>query len=281
MRFEATLLALVVTGAVGAGCSGGNDADSVGSVAAIDLTSFEVVDLSHPYDQETLYWPTSPSAFELETLHFGPTEAGFFYSANTFSTPEHGGTHLDAPIHFAEEGWNVEQIPLERLIGPAIVLDVTTQAAADPDYLLTVETIEAWEAEHGSIPPSSIVLLRTGWSSRWPQAVPYLGDDTRGDASGLHFPGFGENAVRLLVEERGIALLGIDTASIDHGPSRYFLAHQAAAAANVPALENVTNLGQLPATGAWVIALPIKIAGGSGGPVRIVALVPRSTAARG
>lgn len=278
MRLEAALLALAVTGAA---CSGGDDADSVGSVAALDLTSVEVVDLSHPYDQETLYWPTSPSAFELETLHFGPTEAGFFYSANTLSTPEHGGTHLDAPIHFAEEGWSVEQIPVERLIGAAIVLDVTAHAAADRDYLLNVEAIEAWEAEHGSIPPSSIVLLRTGWSSRWPEAESYLGDDTPGDASNLHFPGFGEDAVRLLVEERKISVLGIDTASIDHGPSQYFLAHQAAAAANVPALENVTNLGQLPATGAWVVALPIKIGGGSGGPVRIVALVPRSTAGRG
>ncbi len=241
----------------------------------VDLARAEVVDLSHAYGADTLYWPTSPSAFEYESLFHGPTGDGYFYSAGRFSTPEHGGTHLDAPIHFAEGRWTADAIPLERLIGPAIVIDVAAQAAADPDYRLQPADVEAWEREHGPVPEGAIVLLRTGWGKRWPDREAYLGDDTPGDASNLHFPAYGEAAARLLIEERGVAVLGVDTASIDHGPSRYFLVHQVAGDANVPGLENVANLDRLPATGAWVVALPMKIAGGSGGPVRIVALVPR------
>ncbi|MFQ5526365.1 MAG: cyclase family protein [Thermoanaerobaculia bacterium] len=247
----------------------------------LDLATARIIDLSHTYDDETLYWPTSPSTFELEVLHSGPTEAGFFYSANRFSTPEHGGTHLDAPVHFANSAWTTEQIPLERLIGAAVVIDITEQARADRDYGLTVADIQAWETDNGTIPADAIVLLRTGWSAKWPDAEEYLGDDTSGDASNLHFPAYGEASARFLVEEREVAVLGVDTASIDHGPSRDFPAHQAAAAANVPALENLANLDELPATGAWVFALPMKIGGGSGGPVRIAALVPPLTAATG
>jgi kynurenine formamidase len=272
MRFNTALLVLAVAATA---CSGEVDkGPDVDTLRGPSLASARIVDLSYSYNEDTLYWPTSPSGFELEELHHGPTEAGFFYAANVFSTPEHGGTHLDAPIHFAEGAWTTEQIPLDRLNGPAVVLDVSTQAREDSDYLLTVDDVKAWEAEHGLIPRHAIVLLRTGWGERWPNRRDYLGDDTPGDATNLHFPAYSESAVRLLVEEREIAVLGVDTASIDHGPSRYFLAHQAAAAANVPALENVANLGQLPTTGAWIFALPIKIAGGSGGPVRIAALIP-------
>jgi kynurenine formamidase len=240
---------------------------------AFDLAKVQVVDLSHSYDEETLYWPTSPSAFELESLHHGPTEAGYFYSAKTFCTPEHGGTHLDAPIHFAEGAWTSEEIPIDRLIGPAVVMDVAEKARADPDYRLSVADVEAWEAEYGTVPAGSIVLLRTGWGSFWPDRKAVFGDDTPGDASNLHFPSYGEEAARLLVEERRVAVLGADTPSIDHGPSQYFLVHQVANAANVPGLENVANLDRLPPVGAWIFALPMKIAGGSGGPVRIVALI--------
>jgi kynurenine formamidase len=241
----------------------------------IDFANYELVDLSHAFDSDTIYWPTSPSQFELEQLSYGETEAGFFYASNVVCTPEHGGTHLDAPIHFAAERWTTEQIPLQRLIGPALVLDQSEAAAADPDYRLTRADVEAWEETHGSIQEGAIVLLRTGWGRRWPDRAAYLGDDTPGDASNLHFPSFGEDAARLLVEEREVGVLGVDTASIDYGPSTDFIVHQVANGANVPGLENVANLELLPATGAWVIALPMKIAGGSGGPVRIVALVPR------
>jgi len=239
------------------------------------LDRARILDLTHPFDERTLYWPTATSGFKLTTLHRGMTEAGFFYTANAFCAPEHGGTHMDAPVHFAEGRLSLDQVPVERLIGPAVVIDVTRQAAADPDYRLTIDDVRAWEVRHGRIPKAAIVLLRTGWAARWPDAKRYFGDDTPGDASRLHFPSYGKESARLLVEERGVAALGVDTASIDHGPSRDFIVHQIAAKANVPGLENVGDLAQVPEQGAWVLALPMKIGGGSGGPVRIVALVPR------
>lgn len=247
--------------------------------AGLDLATAGLVDLSHTYDETTLYWPTSPSRFQRTVLAHGPAEAGYFYSAGAVATPEHGGTHLDAPIHFAAEGWTVDEIPLQRLSGPAVVINVRDAAEADPDHRLTVAEVAAWEAEHGRVPEGSIVLLRTGWSRRWPDAMAYLGDDTPGDASDLHFPSYGAEAARLLIDERHVSALGVDTASIDHGPSTDFPVHRLAGERQVPGFENLTNLDALPATGAWVIALPMKIGGGSGGPLRAVALVPLDGAA--
>ncbi len=246
----------------------------------ISLAKSHIVDLSHGFGARTLYWPTSPSKFALEKLAYGPTTAGFFYAANSFCTPEHGGTHLDAPIHFAEGKQTADQIPLERLIAPAVVIDASAQAAANRDYRLSREDLEAFEKRHRRIEPGTIVLLRTAWSRHWPNAKAYLGDDTQGDASKLSFPSFGEDAAKLLVEERQVAALGVDTASIDYGKSTTFMVHRIAAAHNVPGLENLTNLDQLPPRGAIVIALPMKIEGGSGGPLRAVALVGKSSAGK-
>ena len=243
--------------------------------APLDLQGVRVIDLTYAFDEKTIYWPTSPSTFKLDRLAYGKTEAGFFYASNALCTPEHGGTHLDAPIHFAEGKRTADQIPPEQLIAPAAVIDVSAKAAADADYRLTLEDVRAWEAKHGAIAPGTIVLLRTGWGKRWPDRKRYLGDDKPGDASNLHFPSYGAEAARYLVEQRKVGALGVDTASIDHGPSKDFIVHQIANGANVPGLENVAHLEELPETGAWVIALPMKIAGGSGGPVRIVALVPK------
>lgn len=234
-----------------------------------------IVDLSHAYGPSTVYWPTSPTKFTLETLASGRTEAGYFYAANSLCTPEHGGTHLDAPRHFAESGQTTDQIPLDRLIAPAVVLDVSAQASANRDYTLTPEDVRQFEQATGAIAPGTIVLLRTGWSRHWPNAKAYLGDDTPGDASRLSFPSFGPDAAKLLVEDRRVAALGIDTASIDYGRSADFRVHRIAAARNVPGLENLTNLDRLPARGATVVALPMKIEGGSGGPLRAVALLTR------
>jgi kynurenine formamidase len=240
----------------------------------VDLAKAKVVDLTHPFDDKTIYWPTSPSAFEMKSLAHGPTPGGWFYASNSICTPEHGGTHLDAPLHFSQDGRPADQVPPRQLIAPAAVVDVSAKAAADPDYRLTVDDVKAWEKSHGTIAPGTIVLLRTGWSKRWPDKKAYLGDDTPGDASKLHFPSYGAEAARYLVAERKVGAIGVDTASIDYGASKDFQVHRIASAANVPGLENVTALDAVPATGAWVVALPMKIAGGSGGPLRIVAIVP-------
>ncbi|HUF28428.1 MAG TPA: cyclase family protein [Gemmatimonadaceae bacterium] len=242
---------------------------------SLDLSRYDLVDLTHAFDARTVYWPTSPSGFQHERLAHGPTDAGYFYSAGAFSAPEHGGTHLDAPIHFAEGRQTADQIPLDRLVAPAVVIDVSEQASRDRDYRLTRDDVLDFERRHGAIESGTIVLLRTGWSRHWPDRRSYLGNDTPGDASRLHFPAFGEEAARLLVEERDVAALGADVASIDYGQSTDFIVHRVAAERNVVGLENLTRLDELPERGAVVVALPMKIAGGSGGPLRAIALVPR------
>ena len=239
-----------------------------------DLDTATVVDLTHAFDDRTIYWPNSLSAFELKRLAYGPTPGGWFYSSNMFCTPEHGGTHLDAPIHFAKDGLTADRLPVRRLIAPAAVVDIRAKTSADPDYRLSLDDVRAWEKQHGAIAAGTIVLLETGWSTRWPDKKAYMGDDTPGDASHLHFPSYGKEAADYLVRDRKVGALGVDTASIDSGASKDFIVHQIANGAGVPGFENVTGLDALPPTGAWVIALPMKIAGGSGGPLRIVALLP-------
>lgn len=245
------------------------------SAFALETADYRLIDLSHSYGEDTLYWPTSPSAFEKEELAFGLTDGGWFYSAYSVCTPEHGGTHLDAPVHFAKGGDTTEKIPLENLVAKAVVIDVSEKAAADRNYRLTVEDLREFENRHGKIAPGTIVLLRTDWSQYWPDAMAYLGDDTPGDASNLQFPGYGEAAARILAEDRRVAMLGVDSASVDYGKSQDFIVHRIGSAQGVANLENLTNLDQLPATGATILALPMKIEGGSGGPVRVVALVPK------
>lgn len=242
---------------------------------ALDLNDYRLVDLSHAYGEDTLYWPTSPSAFEKTELAYGETEGGWFYSAYSICTPEHGGTHLDAPLHFSADGLPNDEIPLENLIAPAVVIDVSEQASQDRNYRVTVEDVTSFEERHGRIDPGTIVLVRTGWSRYWPDARDYLGDDTPGSAEDLEFPGYGAETARLLAVEREVAALGIDTASIDYGQSSDFAVHRIVAEHDVAGLENLTNLDRLPPAGFVIVALPMKIEGGSGGPVRVVALVPR------
>ena len=240
----------------------------------IDFANTDVVDLTYAFDDHTLYWPNSPSGFELKRLAYGKTPAGYFYSSNAFCAPEHGGTHLDAPIHFSQGALAVDQIPVRQLMAPAAVIDVSPKAATDSDYRLTVADIDDWEKRNGRIQPGTIVLLRTGWGARYPDRKRYFGDDTPGATDKLHFPSYGEDSARFLVSNRRAAAIGVDTASIDYGQSKDFIVHQIANGANVPGLENIANLERLPERGAWVIALPMKIAGGSGGPLRIVGVVP-------
>lgn len=245
------------------------------SSGSVDLAGIDLIDLTHSFSAQTIYWPSATTTFRHDTLSFGPTPGGYFYSAFALSTPEHGGTHLDAPIHFGEGKQASEAIPLNRMIARAVVIDVSAKADSNRDYLLTPDDITEFERQHGQIAEATIVLLRTGWSRHWPDKLAYLGDNTPGDASKLHFPSFGPDAARLLVQQRRVAALGVDVASIDAGNSTDFMVHRIAAESNVPGFENLTNLDQLPPTGSVVIALPMKIEGGSGGPLRAVAMVPR------
>jgi len=241
----------------------------------VDLEHAKIIDLTHSFDANTLYWPNSPGGFEMKKLAYGPTPGGYFYSSFAFCAPEHGGTHLDAPIHFSEHGRTIDQIPLSQLIGPAVVIDISAKTKANADYRLTSADVKEWEAKNGPILPGTIVLLNTGWASRYASRKAYFGDDTPGATNNLHFPSFGEDSAKLLVNDRHVSAIGLDTASIDYGPSTNFIVHQIAMGANVPGFENLMNLDQLPARGAMVIALPMKISGGSGGPLRIVALVAK------
>lgn len=231
------------------------------------------VDLSYSFSSETIYWPTG-KPFELEQVFYGMSENGYFYSSYNYSASEHGGTHFDAPVHFAEDAPTTEQVPLDRLIGPAAVVDVTEQAS--PDYQVATEDIARWEQAHGRIPDGAILLFRTGWGSRWPDPKQFLGTDRRGAeaVAELHFPGISPEAARWLVDERAVDAVGIDTASIDYGQSKTFETHRILYGAKIPGFENVANMEELPEVGSYVIALPMRIAGGSGGPLRIVGFVP-------
>ena len=236
------------------------------------LPAGRVVDLSHPFDANTVYWPTA-EPFKLETDFEGVTDKGYFYSAYRYSAAEHGGTHIDAPVHFAKGHHSVDEIPLDQLMGNGIVIDVTSQCAANRDYLVSVADFENWERSNGRIAPGTIVFLRTGFAKYYPDRKTYLGTDERGaDAvPKLHFPGLDPAAARWLTQNRSIKAIGLDTASIDRGQSTLFESHRVLFEHDIPALENVANLDQLPVKGFSVIALPMKIKGGSGGPVRIVA----------
>ena len=238
------------------------------------LPAGRVVDLSYPFDANTVYWPTA-EPFKLETDFEGVTDKGYFYSAYRYSAAEHGGTHIDAPVHFAKGHWTVDAIPLDQLMGDGIVIDVTAQCAKDRDYLVSVADFENWERTNGRIAAGTIVFLRTGFAKYYPDRKMYLGTDERGaDAvPKLHFPGLDPVAARWLTQNRQIKAIGLDTASIDRGQSTLFESHRVLFEHNIPALENVASLDQLPVKGFGVIALPMKIKGGSGGPVRIVALL--------
>ena len=233
------------------------------------------IDLSYNFDEQTIYWPTAES-FRLDTVFAGTTDSGYYYSAFQYCAAEHGGTHLDAPVHFAEGKQTVDQLPIDQLVGAVAVVDVSEKALKDPDYLVTAADIQAWEEQHGSLPDGSLVFLRTGYGQFWPDRLRYMGTDGRGAAAvaDLHFPGLHPDAARWLVANRKIAAIGLDTPSIDYGQSTMFESHRILFEQNIPAFENLANLDQLPETGAWAIALPMKIRNGSGAPLRVVALLP-------
>ena len=260
---RAPLLGLVIV-AVGCTAPAGRTARPDGAL----------VDLSHDYSDQTIFWPTAES-FTLEKVADGVTPQGYYYAANNFATSEHGGTHLDAPVHFAKGHWSVDEIPLDRLVGDAVGVDVSA-AASQPDYRVRTDDFTAWERSNGEIPSGAIVLIRTGYSKFWPDAARYLGTSERGpDAvARLHFPGLHQDAARWLAETRKVKAVGLDTASIDYGQSTAYESHRILYERDIPAFENLTNLDRLPPRGAFVVALPMKIKGGTGAPLRAVAMIP-------
>src|SRR5262245_13036393 len=279
MNSEDDMITLVVVFAIAAAsCSTAKveaPAQSSAPSSSSRWPASTLVDLSHDYSDQTVFWPTAES-FRLEKVADGVTPQGYYYAANNFFTSEHGGTHIDAPVHFAKGHRSVDQLPLEQLVGEAIVVDVTASAARDHDYRIGVDDLTAWERSNGEIAPGTIVLLRTGYSQFWPDASRYLGTAERGaDAvAKLHFPGLHQDAAKWLAESRQVKALGLDTASIDYGQSKVYESHQVLYGRDIPAFENLTSLERLPATGAFVVALPMKIKGGSGAPLRAIAVVP-------
>ena len=238
--------------------------------AAIDES--KLVDLTHTFDEKTVYWPTA-KPFLWTKDAWGTAAGGYWYTSGSFQASEHLGTHIDSPIHFGEAQATTDAIPIQKLVGPAVVIDISAQSAKNANYQLSAEDVALWERTNGRIPEGAIVLVRTGWSKSWPDRARYMGTAEPGNVRNLRFPGISAEAAKLLVDRR-VDGVGIDTASLDYGPSTEFRAHRVLNGAGIYGLENVTNLERLPATGATILALPMKIRNGTGGPVRIVAILP-------
>lgn len=242
---------------------------------SMELDKGHWIDLTYSFSDETLYWPTA-DRFRIDTVFAGQTAAGFYYEAYNFCAAEHGGTHLDAPVHFAKGKWASDQIPIDRLCGEAVLIDVSASALQQPDYQVSVADIENWEKKNGKIPDENIVLFKTGYGRYYPDAKKYLGTDERGASAvaKLHFPGIHPDAAAWLVANRKIKAVGLDVASVDYGQSVQFETHRILYEKNIYGIENVASLDSLPAKGSYLIALPMKIKGGSGGPLRLAAWVP-------
>lgn len=242
------------------------------------LTTGKWIDLSYDFSDKTLYWPNNPTGFKLDTQFNGTTAAGFYYSSNSFFTPEHGGTHLDAPVHFAKGKWSADEIPLQSLLGESVVIDVSTSVGSNADYLISVDDVNKWEKANGNIPDDAIIFFKTGWGKYYPDAEKYLGTKSKGDSAvaNLHFPSISPELAEWLVKNRKLKAVGVDVASVDYGQSKDFKTHQILYSENILGFENVANMDVLPVKGAFIIALPMKIKGGTGGPLRIIAWIPKT-----
>jgi kynurenine formamidase len=233
----------------------------------------KLVDLTYTFDTFTIYWPTEhPFVHQFE--HYGMTAQGYFYSSAKFAAPEHGGTHMDAPIHFSKGAMTVDQVPLRSMVGPAVVIDFSGRAAHNPDAMLGVEDIKKWESAHGSLPNGAIVLARSGWGRYWSDKKRYLGTDKFGDIAHLRFPGFSPDAVKYLLDSDKVVAIAIDTPSMDPGISKAFPVHRLWLGANKVGFENVANAEMLPESGATIFCIPMKIGEGTGAPTRIFAMLP-------
>lgn len=270
LTYMASMLTTALCLNLSAGCVGDRQQSRVA------WEQSRIIDLTHPFGADTIVWPTEQD-FRLIIQHAEDTPGGYYYASNRIEMPEHGGTHIDAPIHFSRGKQTVDQIPIGRLVGMGVRIDVHAQCARDRDYQVTIRDIERWEVTHGRIPGHSIVLVDTGFAEFWPNRKEYLGTELRGreGVRALHFPGVLPDAAAWLVRERQVKAVGIDTASIDYGQSTTFESHVALLSHNVPVFENLADLRGLPEKNFDVIALPMNIAGGTGGPLRIIAVLPR------
>ena len=251
------------------------DKDASNESIAETFRNATLIDLTYDFSDQTLYWPTA-NTFRLDTAFQGNTPGGFYYEAYNYCAAEHGGTHLDAPVHFAKGKWSTDQVPLDKLTGEAVVIDVSGNALKNADYQISVADVEAWEKINGKLVDEIIVLFRTGYGALYPDAKKYLGTDERGPGAvaKLHFPGIHPELAAWLVKNRKIKAVGLDVASVDYGQSKDFKTHQVLYEQNISGFENVANLDKLPVKGAFIIALPMKIKAGSGAPLRIIAAVP-------
>ena len=230
------------------------------------IENMRVVDLTQPLGEHTVMWPGAPSP-KSETI-LTISHDGFFNRLVTFT--EHTGTHFDAPCHMVEGARSVDQIEASSLVRPLAVIDVSADMAGRPDSVLSIEQVHGFEDRNGTIPDASAVFLRTGWEDFNTDAARYA--NVPGP---LRFPGFGPEAARFLVEERAAVGLGIDTLGIDPGVAADFIVHrQISHPRGVWHVEGLTNLAQLPPLGAWVVVGVLPLTGGSGGPARVIALVP-------
>ncbi|XP_066291873.1 isatin hydrolase-like [Branchiostoma lanceolatum] len=235
-----------------------------------------IVDLTHTLVNGLVYWPGEVH-YQWNMGFRGMTPGGFYLENNDFQSSEHSGTHVDAPAHMAEGKWKADQIQLERLTGPGVVVDLWEKNVTS-DYLVSQQDFQDWEEKHGRIPDGCILMIHTGWAKRYWDGgqLAYMGSTNE---SGLSFPGLDPAAARWLADNRGMHAVGIDTCSVDSAKTEAKGSHTTLFALNIPFLENVANLDQLPATGSTIFALPIKIGGGSGAPARIIAIINGDTSA--
>ena len=244
--------------------------------ASHSLADAHWIDLTYPFDSTTLYWPNNTSGFKHSTDFKGVVPMGYFYSSYSLSTPEHGGTHLDAPVHFAEGRESTDAVPLSSLTGEAVVIDVSSNALQNRDYRIGSAEIQQWEKEHATTIDNKIVLFKTGYGQFYPNREKYFGTSLRGAEAipQLHFPGIASEAADWIVKNRTVKAVGLDTPSLDYGQSTDFLTHRILMEHNIPGFENVAHLDSLTETGVYVVALPMKVAQGSGAPLRIIACMP-------
>ena len=236
----------------------------------------EILEMTYVYDENAIYWPTA-RGFELKKLGWEVGEAGYWYASNEYSASEHGGTHADAPIHFAENGRTIDKSPLEEWNGPAVKIDATVKCEENRDYLLLVSDIMDWEKVHGRIPDGAWVIMYTGIDTKYyPDKLKVLGTEKKGEEAlpELSFPGYSPESVEYLVNERQITGIAIDTPSIDYGRSKDFKVHRILFAADKLALENIANLDELPTKGATLYVIPMLIKDGTGAPARVFAVLP-------